>query len=388
MRAYDVAKRDYYEILGVSRNAGEADIKKAYRQMALKYHPDKNPDDKESEEKFKEAAEAYEILSNSEKRARYDQYGHEGMKGMPGGGFGGGMSMDDIFSQFGDIFGGAFGGGFSGFSSSGGGRRRVSKGTNLRVKVRLTLEEIAKGVEKKIKVNKLVGCATCSGTGAAGGSSFSSCQHCHGTGQVTRITNTFLGQMQTSSTCPYCNGEGQTITNKCNTCAGSGTTKGEEVISLNIPAGVSEGIQLSVGGKGNAAPRGGVPGDLIVQIEEIAHDELVREGTNVLYEHYISFPEAALGTSIEIPTIEGKVRIKIEPGTQGGKVLRLKGKGIPSLNGYGKGDQLININVWTPKNLSREEKETLENLMEAENFKPSPTSRDRSFFDRMKEYFQ
>jgi len=381
-----VAKKDYYEILGVSRNAGEPEIKKAYRQMALKFHPDKNPDDKQAEERFKEAAEAYEVLSNSEKRARYDQYGHEGMKGMPGGGYGGGMSMDDIFSQFGDIFGGAFGGGF-GFSG-GGNRRRVNKGTNLRVKVRLTLEEIAKGVEKKIKVNKLVSCSTCHGTGAAGGSSHSTCQHCHGTGQITRVTNTFLGQMQTSSTCPYCNGEGQTITNKCTTCAGSGTAKGEEVISLNIPAGVSEGIQLSVGGKGNAAPRGGIPGDLIVQIEEIPHDDLIREGVNILYEHYISFPEAALGTSIEIPTIEGKVRIKIEPGTQGGKVLRLKGKGVPSLNGYGRGDQLININVWTPRNLSRQETETLQNLMNSENFKPNPGSKDRSFFDRMKEYFQ
>ncbi len=382
-----MAKRDYYEILGVSRNAGEAEIKKAYRQMALKYHPDKNPNNKEAEEKFKEAAEAYEVLSNSEKRARYDQYGHEGMKGMPGGGYGGGMSMDDIFSQFGDIFGSAFGGGFGGFSG-GGGRRRVNKGTNLRVKVRLTLEEISRGVEKKIKVNKLVSCSTCHGTGAAGGSSFSTCQHCHGTGQITRVTNTFLGQMQTSSTCPYCNGEGQTITNKCNSCAGSGTMKGEEVISLNIPAGVSEGIQLSVGGKGNAAPRGGIPGDLIVQIEEIPHDELVREGVNILYDHYISFPEAALGTSVEIPTIEGKVRIKIDPGTQGGKVLRLKGKGVPSLNGYGRGDQLININVWTPKNLNRQEKEILEKLMDAENFRPSPGAKDKSFFERMREYFQ
>ncbi|MCD6659528.1 MAG: molecular chaperone DnaJ [Lentimicrobium sp.] len=382
-----MAKRDYYEILGVSRNAGEAEIKKAYRQMALKYHPDKNPNNKEAEEKFKEAAEAYEVLSNSEKRARYDQYGHEGMKGMPGGGYGGGMSMDDIFSQFGDIFGSAFGGGFGGFSG-GGGRRRVNKGTNLRVKVRLTLEEISRGVEKKIKVNKLVSCSTCHGTGAAGGSSFSTCQHCHGTGQITRVTNTFLGQMQTSSTCPYCNGEGQTITNKCNSCGGSGTMKGEEVISLNIPAGVSEGIQLSVGGKGNAAPRGGIPGDLIVQIEEIPHDELVREGVNILYDHYISFPEAALGTSVEIPTIEGKVRIKIDPGTQGGKVLRLKGKGVPSLNGYGRGDQLININVWTPKNLNRQEKEILEKLMDAENFRPSPGAKDKSFFERMREYFQ
>ena len=383
-----MSKKDYYDILGISRNATEAEIKKAYRQMALKYHPDKNPGDKSAEDRFKEAAEAYEVLSNSEKRARYDQYGHEGMKGMPGGGYGGGMSMDDIFSQFGDIFGGAFGGGGFGGFSSGGGRRRVNKGTNLRVKVKLSLEEIAKGTEKKIKVNKLVGCSTCKGTGAAGGSAFSSCSHCHGTGQVTRVTNTFLGQMQTSSTCPYCNGEGQTITNKCTTCSGSGTMKGEEVISLNIPAGVTDGIQLSVGGKGNAAPRGGVPGDLIVQIEEIQHEDLIRNGTNVLYEHYISFPEAAMGTSVEIPTIEGRVRIKIEPGTQSGKVLRLKGKGIPSLNGYGKGDQLININVWTPKSLSREEREMMDKLKESGNFKPSPGSKDHSFFDRMKEYFQ
>lgn len=381
-----MSKRDYYDILGISRNATETEIKKAYRQMALKFHPDKNPGNKEAEEKFKEAAEAYEILSNSEKRARYDQYGHEGMKGMPGGGFGGGMSMDDIFSQFGDIFG-AFGGGFSGYGG-GGSRRRVRKGTNLRVKVKLTLEEIANGVEKKIKVNKLVGCSTCDGTGAAGGSAFSGCSHCNGTGQVTRVTNTFLGQMQTSSTCPYCNGEGQTITNKCTTCSGSGTTKGEEVISLNIPAGVNDGIQLSVGGKGNAAPRGGVPGDLIVQVEELPHPELIRNGTNILYDHFISFPEAAMGTSVEIPTIEGKVRIKIEAGTQSGKVLRLKGKGIPSLNGYGKGDQLININVWTPKNLNKEERETLNKLNESHNFQPTPGNKDHSFFDRMKEYFQ
>ncbi|GAB1403614.1 MAG: molecular chaperone DnaJ [Lentimicrobiaceae bacterium] len=382
-----MSKRDYYDILGISRSASESEIKKAYRQMALKYHPDKNPGDKQAEENFKEAAEAYEVLSNSEKRARYDQYGHEGMKGMPGGGFGGGMSMDDIFSQFGDIFG-AFGGGFSGFGSSGGSRRRVRKGTNLRVKVKLTLEEIAKGVEKKIKVNKLVGCSTCQGTGATGGSAFSTCSHCNGTGQVTRVTNTFLGQMQTSSTCPYCNGEGQTITNKCGSCGGSGTVKGEDIISLNIPAGVNDGIQLSVSGKGNAAPRGGVPGDLIVQVEEIPHPELIRNGTNILYDHFISFPQAATGTSVEIPTIEGKVRIKIEAGTQSGKVLRLKGKGIPSLNGYGKGDQLININVWTPQHLSREERELLNKLDDSSNFHPKPGPKDPSFLDRMKEYFQ
>lgn len=383
-----VAKRDYYEILGIERNASEAEIKKAYRKMALQFHPDKNPGNKEAEDKFKEAAEAYEVLSNTEKRQKYDQYGHEGLRGGPGGFSGGGMSMDDIFSQFGDIFGNAFGGGFSGFGGSGGNRRRVNKGTDLRVKVKLTLKEIAKGVEKKIKVNKLVSCQTCHGSGAADGSSFNTCQHCHGTGQITRVTNTFLGQMQTSSTCPYCGGEGKTITKKCEACGGSGTVKDEEVISLNIPAGVTDGIQLSVGGKGNAAPRGGVPGNLIVQIEEIPDPELVRDGTNILYEHYISFPDAALGTSVEVPTIEGRVRIKIEPGTQGGKVLRLKGKGIPSLNGYERGDQLININVWTPKVLSRQEQEILEKMKASENFKPNPTSRDRSFFDRMKEYFQ
>lgn len=382
-----MTKRDYYEILGVTRNASDAEIKKAYRQMALKYHPDKNPGNKDAEDHFKEAAEAYEVLSNPEKRSRYDQFGHEGVRNSGGGGYGGGMSMDDIFSQFGDIFGSAFGGGFSGFGG-GGSRRRVNKGTNLRVKVKLSLEEIARGVEKKIKVSKLVACSTCHGTGAAGGSAFSTCSHCHGTGQVTRVTSTFLGQMQTTSTCPYCNGEGQTITNKCNTCSGSGTMKGEEVISLNIPAGVSEGIQLSVGGKGNMAPRGGIPGDLIVQIEEIPHPELVRDGTNILYEHYISFPEAALGTSIEVPTIDGKVRIRIDPGTQGGKVLRLKGKGVPSLNGYGRGDHLINVSVWTPRSLSRQEQEIMENLMKSDNFKPHPGAKDKSFFDRMKEYFQ
>ena len=384
-----MTKRDYYEILGVPKNAGEAEIKKAYRQMALKYHPDKNPNNKESEEKFKEAAEAYEVLSNPDKRSRYDQFGHDGMRNGGQGFGGGGMSMEDIFSQFGDIFGGAFGGAFSGFGGGGGQRRRrVNHGTNLRVKVRLTLEEISTGVEKKIKVNKYIACTSCKGSGAESGSSFSTCGTCHGTGQVTRITNTFLGQMQTSSVCPSCGGEGQTITHKCTACAGNGIIKGEEVISLNIPAGVSEGIQLSVSGKGNAAARGGVPGDLIVVIEEAPHEELMRDGINLLYDLYISFPDAALGTSVEIPTLEGKARIKIEAGTQGGKILRLKGKGIPSLNSYGRGDLLVNINVWTPRSLDRQEKELMEKLMHSANFKPNPNSRDRSFFERMREYFQ
>jgi molecular chaperone DnaJ len=381
-----MAKRDYYEVLGVNRNANDAELKKAYRQMALKYHPDKNPNNKEAEEKFKEAAEAYEVLSDSEKRSRYDQFGHDGVKNGAGG-FGGGMSMEDIFSHFGDIFGGAFGGSFGGF---GGGQRqrRVNRGSNLRIKVRLTLEEINTGVEKKLKVSKYVSCTHCKGSGADNGSAYSTCSTCRGTGHVTRVTNTFLGQMQTSSTCPACGGDGQTIQHKCVHCAGNGVIKGEEVIPVNIPAGVSEGIQLSVNGKGNAAARGGVPGDLIIQIEEAPHDELQRDGNNLMYDLFLSFPEAALGTSSEVPTLEGKARIKIEPGTQAGRLLRLKGKGLPSLNSYGKGDLLVTINVWTPKNLSRQEREILEKLQSSENFKPAPGSKEKSLFDRMREYFQ
>ncbi|MCF8368962.1 MAG: molecular chaperone DnaJ [Bacteroidales bacterium] len=384
-----MSKRDYYEVLGISKDASEAEIKKAYRKLALKYHPDKNPDNKEAEDNFKEAAEAYEVLSNPSKKSRYDQYGHAGLGGAAGTS-GYSMSMDDIFSQFGDIFGDAFGGAFGGFSGFGGTRqrrRRVNRGSNLRVKVKLTLEEIAKGVEKKIKVNKYVGCKTCSGTGSQGGSSYSSCSTCNGTGQVTRVTSTFLGQMQTSSTCPTCGGEGQTIVNKCNECLGDGIVRDEEIIAINIPAGVEDGMQLSMSGKGNAGARGGIPGDLIVLIEEIKNENFERDGMNLLHEAYISFSDAALGASIEVPTIEGKARIKISPGTQGGKVLRLKGKGLPSVNSYGTGDLLININVWTPKALSKEEKQILEKLSQSENFKPSPTAKDRSFFSRMQEYF-
>jgi molecular chaperone DnaJ len=330
------------------------------------------------------------VLSNPEKKGRYDQFGHAGVKNGAGGFGGGGMSMDDIFSQFGDIFGGAFGGAFSGFG--GGGRthtrRRVNRGSNIRVKVALTLQEIANGVEKKIKVNKYISCNTCSGSGAKHGSSMSTCHTCNGSGQVVQVTNTFLGQMQTASTCPTCHGEGKTIREKCPQCAGQGVTRGEDVITIKIPAGVEEGMQLSVSGKGNAGARGGIPGDLLVLIEEKAHDELIRDGRNLLYEKYVSISEAALGTTVEVPTVEGKARIKITPGTQPGKVMRLKGKGLPDVNSYGRGDLLVTVNVWIPKELTKEEKGILENLTGSENFKPNPGSRDKSFFDRMKEYFQ
>jgi len=388
-----MSKRDFYEILEVQKNATDAEIKKAYRQKAIQYHPDKNPNNKEAEEKFKEAAEAYEVLSNPDKRAKYDRYGHEGLGGFGGGGYsGGGMSMDDIFSNFGDIFESAFGGGFGGspFGSHASGRRsrRVNKGSNLRIKVKLTLEEILNGVEKKIKVTKYIPCKTCKGSGARDANAIKTCSTCGGMGHVTRVQNTFLGQMQTQSVCPQCGGEGKSITDKCTSCYGNGIVKGEEVITINIPAGVMEGMQLSMREKGNAAARDGVPGDLIIIIEEVPHPELVRDGVNLLYEHYISVPEAALGTHIEVPTIEGKARVKIEAGTQSGKVLRLKNKGLPEINSHAKGDMLININVWTPKNLSKDEKEILEKLSSSPNFIPSPSKNDKSFFDKMKDYFQ
>jgi len=381
-----MSKRDFYEILGVTKSASDDEIKKAYRKLAIKFHPDKNPDDKAAEEKFKEAAEAYEILSNPEKRQRYNQYGHAGVGGASGGGggnYGGGMNMDDIFSQFGDIFGG---GGFGGGRSSGGGRR-VVRGSNLRVKVKLNLQEIAKGVEKKLKVNKFVNCGTCKGSGAKNGT-FDTCKLCNGSGVQVRTQQTFLGAMQTQTTCSGCNGEGKTVKDKCNTCHGDGIIRAEEVISINIPAGVAEGMQLSVGGKGNAAPRGGINGDLLVLIEEEEHPELKRDGSNLFYDSYVNFADAALGTSIEIPTVDAKVKIKIEPGTQSGKVLRLKGKGLPDVNSYGTGDLLVNINVWTPQSLTPEEKKALETLRASKNFEPNPNRKEKGFFDRMKEYFE
>ncbi len=384
-----MSKRDYYDILGVSRSASADEIKKAYRKLAIKFHPDKNPGDKEAEDKFKEAAEAYEILSNAEKKQRYDQFGHSGSQ-MGGGGFSGGnMNMEDIFSQFGDIFGGhnPFDSFFGGGQQSRGGRR-VARGSNLRIKVKLTLEEIAHGAEKKIKVNKQVVCNTCDGTGAKDKSSFHTCQTCGGAGSVRRVTNTILGQMQTTATCPTCHGEGTQITAKCTACHGDGVVRGEETISIKIPAGVSEGMQLSMGGKGNAAPRGGAPGDLIILVEETPHETLKREGNNVVYDLHISFADATLGASVEVPTIDGKAKIKIDAGTQGGKILRLKGKGVPEVNSYHKGDQLVYINIWTPKALSREEREMLEKLQASPNFKPQPGKNEKSFFDRMKEYFE
>ena len=377
-----MSKRDYYEVLEVSKNASTDEIKKAYRKQALKYHPDKNPGNKNAEEKFKEAAEAYEVLSNPEKKSRYDRFGHAGV-GSSGGGYGGGMTMDDIFSHFGDIFADF---GFGGFGSTRH-SRQTNKGANLRVKVKLNLEEIAKGVEKKLKVTKYVACKQCKGTGARDNSSYNTCSTCRGTGHVTRITNTFLGQMQSTSVCPNCEGSGKVITQRCTICHGEGIVKDEEIINIKIPAGVAEGMQMTVSGKGNAARRGGINGDLLVLIEEEPHPELIRDGNDLLYNLYVSISQAALGSHVEIPTIDGKVKIKIESGTQPGKILRLRGKGLPEVNSYGKGDLLVSINVWIPKNLSKEESKILEKLDDSANFKPNPDKSDRNFFDRMKNMF-
>ena len=368
-----MSKRDYYETLGVSQNAETKEIKKAYRKLAVKYHPDKNPDNKEAENKFKEAAEAYDVLSSPEKKQKYDQYGHAGMGGSSGGFGGGGMNMDDIFSQFGDVFGG---GGFGGGGRSRG--RRVAKGTNLRIRLSLSLKEIAEGVEKKIKVSRLVN---------ADGVTYNTCNTCNGSGQVTRISNTILGQMQTASPCPHCNGNGKSIDKRPQGTDANGMLKESETVTITIPAGVEDGMQLKVSGKGNDAPMEGVNGDLIVLIHVEEHAQLVRDGQNLHFDHYISFNDAALGTNTEIPTISGKVKIKLEEGIQSGKILRLKGKGLPSVNSYGTGDLLIHINVWTPQKLTKEEKDFFEKFKKSDSFTPKPTGKDKSFFDRVKEMF-
>lgn len=388
-----MTKRDYYEVLGVGKDASAEEIKKAYRKKALQYHPDKNPGDKESEDKFKEAAEAYEVLRDPNKKQRYDQFGHAGVGGAAGGGggFSGFTDIEDIFSAFGDIFGGHFGGfgGFGGsrsYGSSGGGRR-VTRGSDLRVKVKLTLDEIANGTEKKIKVKKYVDCEHCNGTGAKNSSAYSTCSTCRGSGRVTRVANTLLGQMQTTSTCPTCQGEGKIITDKCNHCAGEGVIRDEEIIPIKIPAGVGEGMQMTVTGKGNAARRGGINGDLLVVISEEEHLELVRDGNNLIYNLFLSFPEITLGTTAEIPTVESKVKVKIEPGTQPEKILRLRGKGLPDVNGYGRGDLLVRIHVWIPKKLNAEERKMLEKLLASPGFQEGPSSAEKSFFEKMKDMF-
>ncbi len=388
-------KKDFYEILGVSKSASQDEIKKAYRKVAMQHHPDRNPGDKAAEEKFKEAAEAYEILSDADKRAQYDRFGHQAFgpgRGGGGGFNGGGMNMDDIFSNFGDIFGddspfGSFFGGGGGGRSSGGRRARGTRGSNLRVKIKLNYEEMAKGASKTIKVKKYVSCTTCSGSGAKDKNSVQTCGTCGGSGQVRRVQNTFLGQMQTVTTCPTCNGEGTTVMNKCTACKGDGRVYGEETVTIDIPAGVQEGMQLSLNGKGNAGERGGANGDLIVLIEEEAHAQLHRDGLNVAFDLHISFPDAVFGTQVEVPTIDGKAKIKIPPGTQSGKIFRLKGKGFPSVNSYEKGDQLIQVNVWTPQHISSEEKAMLEKMQESHNFKPNPEKNEKSFFDKVRDVF-
>jgi molecular chaperone DnaJ len=373
-------KRDYYEVLEVSKNASAEEIKKAYRKKAIQYHPDKNPGDKVAEEKFKEAAEAYEILSSEDKRSRYDQFGHAGVSGASGGGYGGGMTMEDIFSHFGNIFNEGFGGSFSNFGGfSGGGGRRVNRGSDLRVKVKLTLKEIATGVEKKIKVNKYTACPHCKGNGAENDRSYSTCATCHGLGHVTKVVNSIFGQMQTATTCPTCHGEGKIITKKCVQCSGEGIVRADEIISIHIPAGVEEGMQLSVSERGNAARRGGVNGDLLIVIEEEVHPELIRDQQDIIYNLILTVPQAAMGSTVEVPTLEGKAKIKVEPGTQPGKVLRLKNKGLPSVNRYGTGDLLINIAVYIPENLTKEQREILTQMEKSSNFQPSNSVKEKIF---------
>lgn len=387
-----MAKRDYYEVLGVEKSASADEIKKAYRKLAIKYHPDKNPGDKQAEENFKEAAEAYDVLSTPEKKQRYDQFGHAGMGGgaASGGGFSGagGFSMEDIFSQFGDIFGGHFGG-FGGFNGGGGGRSRsrVQRGSDIRIRVKLNLKEVMAGTEKKIKINKMVLCPECSGKGAVSDADIKTCDSCHGSGVVTKVMQTMFGQMQSQGACPKCNGTGTIITKPCHKCHGSGLVKDTEEISFRIPAGVAQGMQLTVQGKGNAAKNGGINGDLLVVIEEEPDKELQRDGNDLIYSLFLSVPDAVLGTSAEIPAPEGKLRIKIEPGTQSGKILRLRGKGVPDINGYGAGDLLVYVQVWIPKNLSAEEAAQMEKFRTSPNFTPKPSSDDMNFFERIKKMF-
>ena len=385
-------KRDYYEVLGVEKNASEDEIKKAYRKIAIKYHPDRNPGDIEAEEKFKEAAEAYDVLHDPKKRQQYDQFGFNGPMG--GGGFdgfgGAAMNMDDIFSMFGDIFGGhGFGGGFGGFGGGGGRGRQQMRGGDLRLKVKLTLEEINKGVTKKFKVRKDIECSHCHGSGAEGGSGKETCPTCHGSGVITHTTQSIFGMMQTQGVCPTCHGSGEVIKNKCHECGGTGVVKGEEVVEINIPAGVAEGMVINVPGKGNAGPNNGINGDIQVFIEEEPNDTFVRDGNDLIYNLLLDFPTAALGGEVDVPTIEGsKLKIKIESGTQPGKTLRLRGKGLPAVQGYGngRGDLVVNISVYVPKTLSREEKQMLEQMKNSDNFKGDKQTRD-SIFKRFKNYF-
>ncbi len=386
-----MAKRDYYEILGVSKSAAADEIKKSYRKIAMEFHPDRNPGNKEAEEKFKEAAEAYEVLSNPEKRAQFDRFGHAGLGGNSGfgGGGPGGMRMEDIFSNFGDIFGNDM---FGGMFGGGGGRRQGTRGANLRIKLKMDFGEIANGANKKIKVKKHITCQQCNGSGAKDKNAIQTCGTCGGSGQVRKVTNTFLGQMQTVTTCPHCNGEGSTITQKCGNCKGEGRIYGEETLSLDIPAGVQDGMQLSMTGRGNAGERGGPPGDLLLLVEEEKHEFLSRHDLDVVYHLHISFPEAVLGIQTEVPTIDGKAKIKIPPGTQSGKIFRLKGKGFPSFqSAYEKGDELIEVNVWSPQHLTTEEKDMMEKLKNSPNFKPGPEARhereERGFFDKIKDVF-
>lgn len=383
-----MAKRDFYEVLGVSKTVDEKELKKAYRKIAMKYHPDKNPDDKAAEDKFKEAAEAYEVLSDPDKKARYDRFGHDGVNAQYGGR--GGASMEDIFSQFGDIFGNSSGSPFDSFFGSSQGRSRSTqgqRGSNLRIKAALTLEEIANGVSKKIKVKKQTTCQTCDGSGAKDSSSVKTCGTCSGSGYVRQVKNTFLGAMQTTTACPTCAGSGKQVTASCNTCRGAGRTMDEEIVQMDIPAGVEDGMQLSMRGKGNAGKNGGPAGDLLISIEEKPHEHFSRDGQNVIYDLFINFADAALGTSIDVPTLENKVKIKIPGGTQGGKIFRLRGKGLPSIQGYGKGDQLIHVNIWTPKVLNKEEKALMEKLKDMPNFKPDPGKEEKGFFEKMRDYF-